>query len=185
MCAFSAAEGKLFFEDWLRTFGPEISSILDIGPGAGIYGEIARKVKPQIQLHAIEVFEPYIQRFDLSSKYDFIQVEDVTKTKIGNYDLIIVGDVLEHIERTNAYNLFQNLKSKCKFLWLSLPVKKFRGWYSGYNQPESDWKENIYEKHLYNWDYDEILLQLGPFLWQCPFKTIVVLIAEGKDLERT
>ena len=97
----------------------------------------------------------------------------------GLYDLVILGDVLEHVNRDEAIWFWGKVKYSCKFIWLSLPVKKFKPWYRGYNQPSIDYRDNPNEEHKYDWNYHEIIGELGPFVWQVPFKVIVVLIAEG------
>ena len=181
--AFSADEGKLFFEDWLRTLSgaANLKHILDVGPGAGSYGEIIRRVIPDATIHAIEIFKPYVERFRLREKYDCIFIGDATKIKIDGYDLVILGDVLEHLPCDRAIRYWKYLKTRARFIWLCLPVNQFRPWFSGYAQPEIDWQENISEKHLCDWDYEKLIETLGPFLWQAPFRTVVVLIAEGNN----
>lgn len=181
--AFSADEGKEFFKEWLRFFSignDAITSILDIGPGAGIYADLARKVNPAFRIDAIEIYEPYVHRFGLKRKYDSILVEDAVGVELDDYDLIILGDVFEHVDGVTAANWWRELKTKARFIWLSLPVERFREWFWGYNQTDVDWAENPAERHKANWKYDVLLDALGPFMWQVPFRTVVVLIAEGK-----
>lgn len=181
----SAAEGKLFFKDWFRTFADQIHTVLDVGPGSGIYCDLIKQIKPSIQVHAVEIYLPYVERFGLITKYDFLLQADIKSIIVPEeaYDLIILGDVLEHLNREEAIKVWVHLKGRTKFLWLSLPVAPFRPWFRGYGhhgQPEADYAENIYEKHLYEWDYGELIEVLGPFLWQVPFRTVAVMVAEGR-----
>src|SRR4030042_2303887 len=101
---YSSSEGKLFFKDWLKCFQPK--KILDVGAGVGTYAQLIKEVtaeyvnfKPNVS--AVEVYEPYIGRFNLNSKYDNVYSGNITDEELlknlGEYNLIIMGDVVEHI----------------------------------------------------------------------------------------
>lgn len=180
----SAAEGKLFFKDWFATFVDQVQTVLDVGPGSGIYCDLIKQIEPVTTIDAVEIFKPYIERFALGEKYDQIFVQDIRKFKCAkdSYDLIILGDVLEHLSYDEAVESWEYLRERTKFIWLSLPVAPFRPWFRGYGhlgQPAIDWAENVHEKHLYEWHYGELIQTLGPFLWQVPFRTVAVMVAEG------
>lgn len=182
--AYSSNEGKEFFKEWLSLFtiGEDpVKSIIDIGPGAGLYGVMARGVKADLKIDCIEIFGPYVKRHALHEKYDTVIVNDVLNVyvSIGEYDLAVFGDVLEHLSHHDACLVFNHYKKRVRFIWLCLPVKPFRSWFPGYVQGPEEWEENPAGKHLYDWEYNEVIDTLGPFLWQVPFKTVVVLIAEG------
>lgn len=105
-------------------FHPE--SILDIGCGWGKYGFLAREYlrdcpwmgtgwKTVKRVDAVEVFENYIT--DLQRKiYDNIYIGDITELEVGEYDLILLVDVIEHIEKTKALELVAKLKKKGRLL---------------------------------------------------------------------
>ena len=184
--AFSSDEGKEFFKEWLRLFTLDpapIKSIIDIGPGAGAYERIARGIKPDLRIDCIEIFEPYVRRYKLHKRYDEVIVESVNNVPIhaGKYDLAIFGDVLEHLSYEDAIRVFHYFKNRVKFTWLCLPIKPFRPWFPGYKQGPEEYVENTAEKHFYDWKYNEVIDTLGPFLWQVPFRTVAVFIAEGID----
>jgi 2-polyprenyl-3-methyl-5-hydroxy-6-metoxy-1,4-benzoquinol methylase len=186
--AFSAVEGKEFFREWFTLFAMygenAIRRVLDIGAGAGAYADIIKRIDPSVEVDGVEIYEPYINRFSLKEKYNRIFIGDVVEMSLFDYDLIVMGDVLEHIPKQTAVEFFHNLKKKAKFIWLCVPVRQFRPWFWGYNQPEADFAENIAEKHMHEWGYDEVLSELGPFLWQIPFRTVAVFIAEGVSYVR-
>lgn len=181
--AFSSPEGKLFFTEWFKTFSPE--KTLDIGAGAGEYGRLIRKDSPGKRIDAIEIFEPYVERFKLREIYDRVFVSDIRDRdflmSLDHYDLMIMGDVLEHLTKEEAIQVWRALKQKSTFIWISIPIQKgsVAPWYKSYSQQACEFEENVSERHLYDWDYKELLTELGPFLWQVPYKEVVVLISEG------
>ena len=141
--AFSAQEGKEFFRDWLTHFAKplQFKRFLDVGCGAGTYGKIIQEVfvleslKGEIKIHAIEAFEPYIERHGLKRIYDDIAVTDIMdvgSSDVEDYDLIICGDVLEHLSLDDAADVVACLSTKCRFLWGALPLKvEGRSWSAG------------------------------------------------------
>lgn len=106
--------------------------IIDIGPGAGSYAHLL----PEYKMDAIEIYEPYINMFNLRSIYKNIYVEDVRNSDLSKYDYVILGDVLEHLSIEDALNLLEKIKDK-KYL-VAVPYLFEQGEEYG----------NIYETHL-------------------------------------
>ena len=187
-----------------------IKKVLDIGPGAGYYADLIRTaeagllqklaeravagsgdwkevlkvLREKTVIHGIEVFEPYVTRFALRKKYDQIiidSIENQVQSLSADYDLAIFGDVLDHLEIEIAKKVWETMKQKSRFLWLTFPVSNLvKPWYRGYKQSKEEYAENPNEQVIHCWEYPKLIEELGPFLWQCPFMTVVVLIAEGK-----
>lgn len=90
-------------------------SILDVGLGNGKLGFIARdlldvmlgerylKQDWQVKIDGIEVFERYIQAHQ-RFLYDRIYIGDAFEVidTLADYDLVMLGDVLEHFEKERA-----------------------------------------------------------------------------------
>lgn len=106
-------------------------TILDIGIGFGMYGFLARNYgviwnnkltqeqydnwKNEIIIDGIEIYEPFIT--DLQRMlYNEIYIGDASKIapKLKDYDLYIMGDVIEHFEKDTAIELINKLKKKGK-----------------------------------------------------------------------
>ena len=189
--AFSSSEGKGLFRDWLYHFACDQRhrKFLDVGAGAGLYADIVHSVFDEAplwdehyQIDAVEVFPEYIERHNLKEKYNRIFIQDIRKTWQGlddDYDVIICGDVLEHLTKDEAIAVIDGLKKKCRFVWCSLPIKYGRPWSHGYEQGEHEWEENPYNKHLHDWTAAEIFGYIGP-LWLVPFPCVGVFLAEGR-----
>jgi hypothetical protein len=66
---------------------------------------------PEYQMDAVEVHQPYVERFGLMRKYRRVYVQPVQQFyfRKGKYQLTIFGDVLEHISVNDA----QLVLSRC------------------------------------------------------------------------
>ena len=108
-------------------------TILDIGIGFGMYGFLARNYgvvwnnkltqkqynnwKEEIIVDGIEIYEPFIT--DLHRMiYNTIFIGDVSEIAptLKDYELYIMGDVLEHLEKDDAIELINKLKKKGNLL---------------------------------------------------------------------
>ncbi len=181
--AFSSSEGKEFFRDWLihvaRPLG--FKSFLDVGCGAGLYGKIIREVfGSNAFLVTVEIFEEYVERFAIDDIYDAVHCEDIRimAGDLAPVDLIIAGDVLEHLTKEEAIKVVNTLRPKCRFLWAALPLKIGRPWSVGYSQPEHEYAVNPAEKHLHDWTGEEIQEYFKP-LWIVPFLMTGTFLVEG------
>lgn len=114
-------------------------SVLDVGCGFGKWGYLCREYldvfpgRPfpeqwTTRIDGIEFFEPYImqhQRF-LYSNILIGDVRDLCKT-IDEYDLIIAGDVIEHMFKDEAEQVLETLYSRAKkLLIVNIPLGE--GW---------------------------------------------------------
>jgi SAM-dependent methyltransferase len=145
--------------EFLNTTKP--ASVLDVGLGNGKLGFIARdlldvmlggrhrKEDWQIKIDGIEIFAEYIQDHQ-KAIYDEIHIGnafDVIDT-LGSYDLIILGDVLEHFEKSQAYQFLDKCISHCNtHMILCIPLGE------KWTQPEI--YGNPYERHLSFWNFEE------------------------------
>ena len=111
-------------------------SILDVGAGWGKYA----KLLTEYEIDACEIWKPYVDKENLKNKYRQVFVTDICDLEFEWYDIIIMGDVLEHIERERAVELINRLKSKCQQFYLVIPFN--------YHQGEVD--GNKYEIHHQN-----------------------------------
>lgn len=181
--AFSASEGKEFFRDWLVHFAKPLgfTRFLDVGCGAGWYGKIIREVfERTVQVHAVEAFQEYVFRHKLGEKYDRIICRDVRDicSDTESYDLIIAGDVLEHLTKEDAIKVVNALLPKCRFLWGALPLQMGRPWSTGYKQGPQDYEENPLNRHLHDWTGEEIQVEFKP-LWIVPYVQTGCFLLEG------
>lgn len=104
---------KFFKQDIRRWFIDNIppgTKILDVGPGQGTYADLLEGLG--YEMHAVEIYEPYIDRFYLRAKYKKVHVGNIMHfmSVIGMYDFIILGDILEHLDQNSAQHLLHWIK---------------------------------------------------------------------------
>lgn len=112
---FSYAYGKdaiaRFFVDHI----PRDCRILDVGPGVGTYADL---LTPHgYTLDAIEICGAYVQAYGLGEKYHRIVIGDVRALSLHEYDVVILGDVLEHLSVADAYGVL----SRCRVAVVAVP----------------------------------------------------------------
>jgi trans-aconitate methyltransferase len=134
--------------EWLRPEAlAEITAInpqtiLDIGAGAGMW----RRSYPYGTWTAVEIWEPYVERFALHNLYDTVILGDARHVDLGGtYDLVIAGDVLEHVPDPLA--LFNRLREVASYVLVQMPVIHW---------PQDAVQGNPYEVHVADVDLETL-----------------------------
>lgn len=83
------------------------SKILDVGPGVGTYSNLLRPYG--YLLDCVEIYMGYIKAYDLHEKYRLVFCDDIMTFNTSRYDFIILGDVLEHLEKKDAQVLLDRI----------------------------------------------------------------------------
>lgn len=96
------------------TINPAPKKILDVGCGYGKYSILLREyLDPDPIVDGVEAWEPYVKNFKLKNLYHKLYVDDVLNLSqdiLDEYDLIVMGDVLEHIEKQDAIELLDRIR---------------------------------------------------------------------------
>lgn len=143
-----------------RIVAVQPKSVLDIGVGFGLWGFLCReyldvfsgRVQPhewQTRIDGIELFEPYIQTHQ-RALYSAIFIGDIrTRVKdIDRYDLIIAGDVIEHLDKNDAEDVLEALYERAdKALMVNIPLGP------GWDHPEQH--GNPGELHRSQWTAED------------------------------
>jgi hypothetical protein len=118
------------------------ASVLDIGPGAGKYGRIVKMLRddhglPVESLAAVEIDPSYIEEFGLREIYDVVQEGDAALLPdVGpdaTWDLVILGDVLEHLRKSRGVDLIDYLYYRTKYIVLVVPIDYIQGAWEGHH----------------------------------------------------
>jgi glycosyltransferase involved in cell wall biosynthesis len=106
--------------DYLTHRFPQGGTALDIGAGSGTY---AKLVGHHFQMTAVEVDEKTAEENRIERLYEKVIIDDIKNIEIGQYDLIILGDVLEHLTVSEAQELLERLdKGGCyKEMLIAVP----------------------------------------------------------------
>jgi SAM-dependent methyltransferase len=150
----SSKEGKQEIFNWCKDL-PDVKRILDIGVGKGTYYKLFCKnvdVFNTAEWVGIEAWEPYIEEFRLNKKYNTVINSDVRTVdfdNIGKFDIVFMGDVLEHITKEEAVELVHKLSSKTKYAVISIPIVHY---------PQDEVNNNPYEVHVKDdWSHTEVM----------------------------
>lgn len=109
--------------------------ILDVGSGEGTYYNLLSDYFKEID--GVEVFKPNIMNFNLKNKYHRIYNIDIKDFKYEKYDIIIFGDIIEHLEIKEAQEVLKYAYDRCKEMIVAVP----------YELEQGIEEDNIYEIH--------------------------------------
>ena len=144
---YSDESGRSYVAEILARLNP--SRVLDVGPGAGAYGRLVRQVLTVDALDAVEAWEPYVERFGLLDIYDAVTVDDVRAVTKFDYDLVIFGDVLEHMSREDAIAVYSLARERANVVLVSMPIIHY---------PQGESEGNPFEAHVVDhWEHEDIL----------------------------
>ncbi len=146
----SSAEGK----DWTRERIYQLAAdgpleILDIGPGVGTYAKLL--AGPAVsRISAIEIWEPYLTTYRLRDYYDDVIVGDAREVDFPEVDVVIMGDVAEHMTEPEALALWDKARTAArKAIYLSIPIIHY---------PQGSIEGNPHEHHIdEDWNHERVL----------------------------
>ena len=160
-------EGKPYAIEKIVEINP--STILDIGAGRGAYATILFPYLPNTIFDAVEVWEPYVDQFGLKRKYRNVFIEDARNHEDFNYDLVIFGDVLEHMKEQDAVDLWNRASSQSTFGLISIPTV---------HMPQDEIDGNPYEIHEEeDWSTERVLEKFKGIVEYRVFEQTGVFIA--------
>ncbi|WP_431781717.1 class I SAM-dependent methyltransferase [Streptomyces chumphonensis] len=162
----SDAEGKDWSLALYERHRPD--TVTDIGPGEGTYAKLFRPAHEGVWWTGIEIHKPYVRKYGLKTtkarrRYDELHVLDAREAPahLWHRDLVIAGDVLEHMPREDAVALLERIvqgpddNTGARHILVSVPIVESE-------QGEVD--GNPHEAHVHQWDPDDmnqVLAQLG------------------------
>lgn len=101
---------------WIRETFPENSEILDVGACDGKW----RLMLPEYKnIDAVEVWEP--NAIHIKPMYREVFNASIVGLKYKKYDLIIFGDVIEHLTIEDAQKVLKYAKTHCKDMIVAVP----------------------------------------------------------------
>jgi hypothetical protein len=134
---------------------------LDIGPGAGKYGRLIRSSHPAAHIMAIEIDADYIDEFRLHDTYDQVLCGPASllfnEHLDGVYDLVIIGDCLEHMKKSEGTDLLNFLAYRSKYIFVVYPLRWIQGSWKGHR---SEAHISVWSEADFNW-LDHVSIRRG------------------------
>ncbi len=134
--------------------GSDFSTFLDVGAGAGVYGQMIRELKPLAKVDAVEVHQPYVEQFKLNKVYDEVFNVDVSTAEARDvffdrpYDCVIIGDCIEHLLKSAGVDLLHFWWYRAKRIIVVYPVNSLQYTVAGVKS----------ENHVSVWDRSDFAL---------------------------
>jgi hypothetical protein len=100
---------------WIRDHFDKDSTIVDMGACDGKWKSLLPEYK---NMDAVEVYEPNLQNLWL---YREVFHEDAREFKYDWYDLIIFGDIVEHMTPDEARKMLEYARPRCKDMIIAVP----------------------------------------------------------------
>ena len=150
--AFSYNFYKQEVKDYLKSKFDINAKILDVGAGCGTYYDLLKDYFTNI--YAVEVFKPNIKNYDLIKKYKKVYNINIKDFEYNSYDIIIFGDVIEHLDIKEAQEVINYAYDRCKEMIVAVP----------YQLEQGIAEDNIYEIHKQDDLTHELVLQRFPKL---------------------
>lgn len=119
---------------WIRENFHMNATVLDVGACDGIWQEML----PEYDMDAVEAFGPNAERLTQQGKYINVYQTDVKDFEYDWYDLIIFGDVIEHMNVETAQKVLAYAHHRCRDMIIAVPFLYEQGPIYG----------NPYEEHL-------------------------------------
>lgn len=128
-------------------------TFFDFGAGAGKYGELVKSVAPFIKTIAVEIEQDYINKFSLKLKYDEVlnaSVLDLINSKYydTNFDVVMIGDTIEHLRKSDGVDLLNFLVYRCRWIILQFPFRFLQNSVANYTS----------EAHISVWDESDFFV---------------------------
>lgn len=154
----SLPQGKDIIKDWVTSRKDEIQKILDVGAGEGTYYKLLHNIK-DFEFCAVEVWKPYIKKYLRTDPLTYREIYDIDIRgflfKSKDWDLIIFGDILEHLEMEEAKKVIDRARQRCKYYIISIPVS---------HCPQKEEHGNPYQKHIEeDYSINKVIELFGPF----------------------
>lgn len=126
--------GKAECCEWVRNNFDMDASVLDVGACDGIW----QALLPEYDMDAVEAFKPNADRIRKHNIYMNVYCTEIKDYEYDWYDLIIFGDVIEHMDVETAQAVLNYAYPRCKDMIVAVP----------YLYEQDEIYGNPYEKHL-------------------------------------
>jgi hypothetical protein len=136
-------EGEMMIVEEIRRMNEP--TVLDVGAGSGKWGYLLTDIAI---VDAVEAWKPNVQAIP-NGLYRMVYNTDIRCFNfIDHYDVIILGDVLEHLLYDEARELLELMRVGTDTIFLTIPVTECI--------QDGNVLGNPYETHKYQWSDKEV-----------------------------
>lgn len=135
---YAAVSYHMFKDDikkWIYKNFDENIKILDVGSGCGTYYNLLHEKYKNID--SVEIYEPNIINYNLKEKYSNVYNKNIIDFEYEYYDLIIFGDIIEHLTIEDAQKVLNYAYNRCNNFIVAVPYCYKQ------NGNENKWEEHI------------------------------------------
>ena len=171
---YSDPENKPWALEKIKEINPK--TVLDCGAGAGTYLDLIKaNLGYKTIVVGVEAWYPYIIKYDLEDRYDILYPIDIRDMASFQYDLVILGDILEHMPESDAVLLWNRISEEAKYALISIPIIHYE---------QGAINDNPYEVHVEeDWTTEKVLQKLSNIVEYKEFSQTGVFIAKFKGAE--
>lgn len=141
--------GKDIVKSYIESHWPDWKTILDVGACDGKWRDI---IDRKFEMDAVEIWEPNVRNHDLKSKYRQVINDDVRYFAFDWYDVVIYGDVIEHMTVESAQKELEYARNHSHEVIVAVPYRYKQGPIYG----------NPYEEHIQDDLTHELFMQRYP-----------------------
>lgn len=134
---------------WIgKNFRPG-ETCLDVGACDGKWHTL---VGNYLKMDAVEIYEPYIIVYELKDKYEKVFHTDIFDLEYSYYDLILFGDVIEHMTVERAQKVIEYAYPRCRDMMIAVP----------YQFKQGEMRGNKWEAHIQDDLTHELFMERYP-----------------------
>jgi len=97
------------------------ATVLDVGAGYGKYGLLAREFGGATRVDAIDAVEPRFPVYDHVYRGDLRALDTLLPADAPHYDLALFIDVIEHLEKADAWKFLDTLTRRARKVLITTP----------------------------------------------------------------
>lgn len=159
-------------------FNVEISSIIrsicpatvfDIGIGSGKYGELLQTICPSSIITGCEIDSDYLieykQRHSFYKKIINKSILDIIDVEEFDVDLVIMGDVLEHLKHSQVIDVLDYFQYRSKYMLCVYPSHLKQG----------IWNGHISERHMSDLNLNELVSKYDVWEYKKKYDTFFIM----------
>lgn len=147
----SYSEGKKEVVLWILDHLPDGGTVLDVGACDGVWSKLIHMLDPDVIIDGVEAYELNVIMHGLKHLYRNVYTMDVDDFRYERYDMIIFGDVIEHMTVEKAQRVLAYAWDRCDDMIVAVP----------YLYPQDAIYGNPYEVHkqpdltpeIFDWRY--------------------------------